>query len=211
MVALLFPDATWLGDAGERFEAAEAWAWLAGQREPVFLAATALALATLLEEPGSCRLAPGSALMTTGGAKGRRLELEPRALVARATDRLGPALRLVGEYGMTELSSQLWTPAALAGSSEAPTPEGPFLPPPWLVPLAVDPADGSPLPAGRAGQLRFVDLANDHSVLAIETMDQGTVLSGGALLLHGRLPGAEPRGCSLTAEDALAAALAARR
>ena len=40
------------------------------------------------------------------------------------------------------------------------------------------------------------------SVLAIETMDLG-VVEGQRVTLHGRLAGAELRGCSLRAEDLL--------
>ena len=51
--------------------------------------------------------------------------------------------------------------------------------------------------------MRFVDLANHQTVLAIETLDQGRVLSDGRVELLGRLAGAPVRGCSLTREDAL--------
>ena len=101
---------------------------------------------------------------------------------------------LVTEYGMTELSSQLWG-----------TPDKPYRPPPWLRVVAVDPASATPLPPGTSGQLRFVDLCNLDGTLAIETMDAGTVQADGRVLLHGRLEGAVARGCSLTVEDVWAA------
>jgi hypothetical protein len=65
----------------------------------------------------------------------------------------------------------------------------------------VDPMTGEPV-AGE-GLLRFVDLANVDSVLAIETMDVG-VVDGPWVELRGRLAGAEARGCSLRAEELLA-------
>ncbi len=201
MAGLLFPDALWACEASGRVDADRAWAWLSAAEQPVFIAATALALAALLERPGQLSLPAGSVVMSTGGFKGRRQSEEPQALLAALPRRLGADLSVVGEYGMTELSSQLWARPA-PGARPAPDPEGPYFPPPWLMPIAVDPGSGVPLPPGEAGQLRFVDLANDHSVLAIETLDRGTILPGGGLLLHGRLPGARARGCSLTVEEA---------
>ncbi|MFH1466342.1 MAG: acyl-protein synthetase [Pseudomonadota bacterium] len=210
MVALLFPAARWCAGADGLVDAEAAWGWLSAQVEPVFLASTSLGLASLLEAEGRCDLPAGSVIMTTGGFKGRRLALDAGALLARARERLGRGIALIGEYGMTELSSQLWTRAHGPATPPAACAEAPYLPPPWLVPLIVDPGTGAPLPAGALGQIRFVDLANDHTVLAIETMDQGALLPDGSLRLHGRLPGAEARGCSLTVEEALEARLGGR-
>jgi hypothetical protein len=204
MVGLLYPQAAWVAERDGLVDGERAWALLSTQRRPVFVATTALALATLLDEPGQARLPPGSVLMTTGGFKGRSLQLDPSELLAEAAMRLGPGLRLLGEYGMTELSSQLWTRPATLGDGGA-VAGRPFYPPPWLIPIVVDPGSGRPLPTGQDGQLRFVDLANDHSVLAIETMDHGLLTEEGGLLLLGRLPGAAARGCSLSVEEALKA------
>ncbi len=203
MVGLLYPRARWLAEATPMADAAAAWEILSQQREPVFVASTALSLASLLDGTGQCTLPPGSVLMTTGGFKGRSLEVEPEGLLREASRRLGPGVRLVGEYGMTELCSQLWSRPWTPGSAEPLCARGPFFAPPWLVPIVVDPGSGAPQPVGQRGQLRFVDLANDHSVLAIETMDLGSLDADGGLLLHGRLPGAAARGCSLSAEEAL--------
>jgi hypothetical protein len=63
---------------------------------------------------------------------------------------------------------------------------------------AVDPWTGEP---ADPGILRFYDLANVDTVLAVETADVGRVLPSGEVELLGRLPGAEPRGCSLTIEE----------
>lgn len=157
----------------------------------VFLAATAFALAEYLDGP-TVPLPPGSVLMVTGGFKGRVARVDDAALYALARERLGPA-RLVTEYGMTELSSQLWG-----------TPETPYLAPPWLRAVAVDPVSGRPLPPGSFGQLRFYDLCNLDGTLGIETLDGGVVHDDGSVTLHGRLPGAPARGCSLTVEEAWA-------
>jgi hypothetical protein len=153
---------------------------------PTFVPATAFALAEWLEdEPGP--LPPGSVVMITGGYKGRIRRIDAADLVRQAHHHLRPA-RVVLEYGMTELSSQLWG-----------TPGTPFLPPPWLRVVAVDP-EGDPLPAGEVGQLRFVDLCNVDGAVAIETMDVGSVGVDGAVALGGRLAGAPLRGCSLALE-----------
>lgn len=153
---------------------------------PVFVPSTAFALADWLESRPD-PLPPGSVVMVTGGYKGRLRSIAAEDLLRTCRAVLRPA-RLVLEYGMTELSSQLW---GLPGT--------PFLPPPWMRVQAVD-ADGAPLPPGAEGQLRFVDLCNVDVAVAIETMDLGVVDGAGCVSLRGRLPGAPPRGCSLAAE-----------
>lgn len=172
-------------------DAEGAWAALRAAEAPVFVPTTAFALADLLDHPGDATLPSGSVVMVTGGFKGRRAELDEAGLWAEAQGRLGPGARLVGEYGMTELSSQLWDVG-----------EG-YVAPPWLIVLVVDPETGAPLPDGALGLLRFVDLASWGSCVAIETQDLG-VLQAGRLRLRGRVTDAPARGCSLTAEEARA-------
>ena len=155
---------------------------------PLFLPGTAFALADLMDHPAPpVALPEGSIVMITGGFKGRREEVDTAQLHGELRERL-PGARVVGEYGMSELGSQLWASPA---SSR-------FVPPPWMRVLAVDPWTGEPQ---TSGILRFFDLANLHTVLAIETADVGTVHPDGSLSLQGRLPGARPRGCSLTVEE----------
>ena len=156
---------------------------------PVFLAATAFALAEWLDHDVK-PLPKGSVLMVTGGFKGRIHRLDGDSLYAETVRQLQPT-RLVTEYGMTELSSQLWG-----------TPDTPYVPPPWLKVVAVDPQSGRPLPAESHGQLRFYDLCNLDGTVGIETMDAGVVHANGRVSLAGRLEGAEARGCSLTVEEA---------
>ncbi len=185
MVAL-FGDVTWTVEDG-KLDVAATRAAVGSQ--PVYLATTAFAMAEYLDHAPP-RLPAGSVVMVTGGFKGRVHRLEGRELYGAIREQLAPA-RLVTEYGMTELSSQLWG-----------TPQTPFAPPPWLAVLAVDPVTGEVLPAGKEGQLRFVDLANLDSTLGIETMDAGVVRVDGTVELRGRLHGAPARGCSLTVEEA---------
>lgn len=159
---------------------------------PIFLATTAFALDTLLSRMGEASLRADSVVMVTGGFKGRTTRLDPPGLYRALASRFGQP-RVVGEYGMTELSSQLWTDPVAAG--EVPTA---FIAPPWLAVYAVDPATGTFVDG--EGLLRFVDLANLGSVLAIETEDIGRVepnASGDRVTLLRRLEGAELRGCSL--------------
>lgn len=156
-------------------------------REPVFLCTTAFALdAWLATDPDA--LPVGSAILVTGGFKGRRTQLDAGQVVDEAARRAP----VVQEYGMTELSSQLWS-----------RPGEPFEPPPWLRVTAVDPESGTALPLGEVGQLRFLDLCNLDSTLAIETLDQGVVHDDGRVTLYGRLADAPARGCSLAVEDLL--------
>ncbi|MDP2308668.1 MAG: AMP-binding protein [Pseudomonadota bacterium] len=189
----LFRDGRVVPDAWERLEEAS-------RGGPVFLAATAFALDALFASPGRAALRPDSLVMVTGGFKGRAVRLDADSLYAAIPERLG-APHVIGEYGMTELSSQLWTAPVPAG--ERP---GAFVAPPWLRVYTVDPMTGEPVEG--EGLLRFVDLCNVDSVLAIETMDLGIVTAsaaGDAVTLRGRLVGAEARGCSMRAEEFLAA------
>ena len=160
---------------------------------PVFVPGTAFAFAAVLAAlPADAPpfvLPPGSVLMLTGGFKGRVVHLSAEALRDRL-DALFPTCRRVEEYGMSELSSQLWAPRL----------RGRFVPPPWLGVVAVDPWSGAP---AAEGLLRFVDLANLYTAPVVETRDLGRIAADGSVELLGRLPGEHPRGCSLSVEDAL--------
>src|SRR6185436_13288301 len=180
-------EAVWLADR-DGFDRAAAMKALHAVREPVFVAGTALAFHDLLElDAGPFALPAGSLVMVTGGYKGQ-VRGVPEGELAPAAQSAFPGAQVVAEYGMTELSSQLW--ATPIGSR--------FEAPPWLGVRVVDPWTGAP---ATQGLLRFYDLANVDTVLAIETADVGRVLPSGEVELLGRLPGAEPRGCSLTIEE----------
>ena len=178
--------------SSDGIDAAGAWAALREAAEPQFVPGTAFGFALLLAGGGEpVTLPAGSVAMVTGGFKGRVTEVSEDRLLGDLVAAL-PGCRIVGEYGMTELSSQLW--AGRFGE--------PYGPPPWMRVVAVDPLSGRALPAGTAGQLRFVDLANHWTVLAIESQDLGTVDPLGRVRYLGRLPGAPVRGCSLSVEEA---------
>ena len=166
--------------------------------EPVLLLATSFALSWLLEALAGGRVAlpPGSVVMQTGGFKGHARSLDDAALA----DALCAALQLhraqlIGEYGMTELSSQLYD----GGFAQGREGQSVFVEPPWLRVTPVDPITLLPVADGELGLARFTDLANVDSSLAILTQDQVRRVEGGIVLL-GRRSGASLRGCSLAAE-----------
>ncbi len=137
--------------------------------------------------------------MQTGGFKGRSREVAPEALRAALAVRYGMTeARVVGEYGMTELSSQLYETTLIDPGGRRL-----YCPPPWVRVCAVDPERLEPLPEGTRGLLRIDDAANLDSVACLQTADSATVHPGELVELHGRHPGALPRGCSLAVEEAL--------
>jgi hypothetical protein len=143
--------------------------------------------------------------MHTGGFKGRSREVhsdELRSAIARAFG-LAEAF-VVGEYGMTELSSQLYegTLRSALGLPVASSRHGVFLPPPWVRVAPVDEETLEPVGEGEVGILRIEDLANVDSAVAVQTVDLGRLLHGGVELL-GRRAGAPSRGCSILADELL--------
>jgi len=145
-------------------------------------------------------LPPGSVVMPTGGFKGRSRELAPDDFHARLRQCFHVHRgQIVGEYGMTELSSQAYEVHTDG------TPPGTYRAPPWMVVRAVDPTTLAPLPPGEVGLLRVVDLANLGSAVAIQTSDLGRVTAAG-FEVHGRAPGASPRGCARALDVVLSGA-----
>jgi len=174
---------------------------------PVIVMGTSFAFVHALDALGGARFAlpPGSRAMHTGGYKGRSREVAPDSLRTDIAATFGlDTDAVVGEYGMTELSSQLYegTLRVRRGLWAPISRHGFFVPPPWLRVVATDPDTLEPLGAGVPGILRFEDLANVDSAIAVQTADVGRC-SGGAVELLGRAPGAPPRGCSLAIEELL--------
>jgi len=175
-------------------------------RRPVLVMGTAFAWVHWLEaaarEGWRLSLPEGSRLMETGGFKGRSRAVPRDELYAELQVRLGVAsARMVNEYGMTELLSQLYEPVLRTGFQGGPA-DRTHTAPPWLGVRALDPETLAPLAPGEVGVLAFLDLANLGSVSAILTEDLGSV-EGDAVRLAGRASGAEPRGCSLALEEFL--------
>jgi len=166
--------------------------------EPVLLLATAFALVWLLDALAGARLPlpPGSVVMLTGGFKGRARSVDSHELGLALCRALGVQPRnLIGEYGMTELSSQLYD---VGFDAEGRTPSV-FVEPPWLRVTPVDPISLEPVAPGQVGLACFTDLANVDSALRVLTQDLVRREEGGVVLL-GRQPGARLRGCSLAIE-----------
>ena len=181
--------------------------------EPVCLLGTSLAwlhLLDVMQEAGDVlRLAEGSRVMDTGGFKGRKREVTREELYQKIEERLGIRREwCVNEYGMTEMSSQFYD--AVAGSPDpARLADRLHQGPAWVRTVAVDPETLEPVVPGEPGILRHWDLANLHSVMALQTEDLGICFPGGFQML-GRARGAEPRGCSLAMDDLLRATAAVR-
>ena len=219
-------DAEPLGALEERFSSASSARWLldesgvnlgglraaadvarAGGR-PLLLLGTAFALVRLLDDLAGARLAlpADSVVMQTGGFKGRSREVSMEELRAGVSDALQVASsRVVGEYGMTELTSQLYegtiTESALAARQPA-APAGVYFEPPWLRVTAVDAVSLRPVAEGDVGLARFIDLGNVDSAVSVVTQDLVRRAHGGIQLL-GRQAGAPARGCSLAIEALL--------
>ncbi len=155
---------------------------------PTLVFATSLAAHALLESRIHMALPEGSLFITTGGAKGQSAKMTVRDIDTRLSDRFSAPVG--SEYGMTELLSQAYR---VDGDW--------FVLPPWCRVAAFDPATGNPCNAGEVGLLRFVDLANTQSSIAVQTADRGIVDNWSRFQLLGRAPGARIRGCSLTFEE----------
>jgi hypothetical protein len=186
-------------------EFAEACTAASRAGDPVIVMGASFAFVQILDALGDERLAlpEGSRIMHTGGFKGRSREVAPGELISRMVATFAiPENAVVGEYGMTELSSQLYegTLRAARGLATPSARHGVFVAPPWLRVVAVDGDTLCPLPDGEVGILRFEDLANVDSALIVQTSDRGRC-RGSAVELLGRLPGAPPRGCSLAVEE----------
>jgi hypothetical protein len=169
---------------------------LACARRPVALAGTAFGFVHFLDflSGRRLRLPRGSWLLETGGFKGRSREIPKPELYTQLAQTFGVADRAIwNEYGMSELSSQAYA-RGTGGLHAAP---------PWARVLVVDPATGREVAPGREGLVRWIDLANVDSILALQTLDRAVRTDQGFRLL-GRLPRTEPRGCSLGVEDLLA-------
>jgi hypothetical protein len=139
-----------------------------------------------------------SRVMQTGGFKGRSRTIEGGALRRELADALGVRPGdVVGEYGMTELSSQLYAVDPRPDEEE----RWIYRAPPWVRVVACDPETLAPLASGARGIARVEDLANVESAWAVQTADEIVVHVDGAVELFGRLPGATPRGCSLAVEE----------
>jgi hypothetical protein len=182
---------------------------------PLLLVATSLALVHLLELLDGKRLEVKHdvIIMPTGGSKGKAETMDPAELRARVMDAFrldpndasmqaheitAPCAHVIGEYGMTELGSQLYElPPEPSQSTVIP---GVYYAPAWLHVCPVDPETLKPVAPGSPGLARFIDLANVDSAVCVVTQDLIRARGDGFELL-GRQTGAPARGCSLATEE----------
>ncbi len=171
------------------------------QHEPVLLLGTSFAFVHLLDalHDAPFRLPPGSRVMQTGGFKGRSREIDAATLRHQLALAFSiPESHIVGEYGMTELSSQFYEGTLRSTGGRA----GVYLEPPWARVVPVDPETLAPAIEGEVGIARIEDLMNVDSVFAVLAADRVRRALGGFELL-GRAPGAPPRGCSIAIDEML--------
>jgi phenylacetate-coenzyme A ligase PaaK-like adenylate-forming protein len=162
------------------------------KQKPVAICGTAFSFVHLLDAWKSpLRLPRGSRLLETGGFKGRTREVPKAELYKQLGRMFGvPDKAIWNEYGMSELSSQAYARGTHGIHAAAA----------WARVLVCDPATGREVRVGQEGLVRWVDLANVDSVMALQTLDRAERRPDGFRLI-GRLPRTEPRGCSLGAED----------
>jgi hypothetical protein len=204
------PDSPFLGE----LDAAGAWvvnlqSTLAVLREsistqqPIGFLGTAFNFVHLLDHMAQSRLRlqlpTGSRILETGGYKGRSRSLGKGKLHELMTECLGvPPSSIVGEYGMSELSSQAYDLSVQSPKPKAQSPVRVFHFPPWARVQIISPETGKEVNEGETGLIRVFDLANVYSVMAIQTEDLATRRGDGFALI-GRVKASEPRGCSLMA------------
>jgi hypothetical protein len=197
--------------------------------EPLFLLGPSFAFVHLLDAYAALpsrpdwRLPAGSRLFETGGFKGKSRTV-PRAELhdaLRATFGL-PLPMIAAEYGMSELSSQLYEPSIRRHLLGLPPSlaDRCLIPPPWCAVQVLDPDTLAPLPLGDEGLIAFLDLANWETAPALLTSDLGRLLPSPhpddtppgwhglpdhscGLSLSGRAPLAPPKGCSLAIDQLL--------
>lgn len=204
------PERFLIGEAGLDLTRLFEVAYLARERgEPLCVLATSFALVALLDALAGRRMpAPRATLvMQTGGFKGRTREVDPFELRANVAASFGiEPERVVGEYGMTELTSQLYELCEnVAASPDTPrqaSRSGVYRPPPWLRVVPVHASTLEPCRDGEVGLAKFIDLGNVDSAVAVVTQDL-VVRRGDGIELCGRRRGAPARGCSLAVEGLL--------
>lgn len=177
--------------------------------EPLLVLGTGFSFMLLIENlRGTSIDAPArTVVMPTGGFKGKTREIEYGDLVRElATVFTIPETQVVGEYGMTELTSQLYEGVLPGGVLSCD--RGVFLPPPWLRVTPVDAETLEPTPENDVGLARFTDLGNVDFPMCIVTQDLVRRRGPGVELL-GRHRGAPPRGCSLAVEEMVLGAVVA--
>jgi phenylacetate-coenzyme A ligase PaaK-like adenylate-forming protein len=162
--------------------------------EPVLVMGTAFAHLHLCDSDLKISLPPGSLAVHCGGFKGRSREVTRPELHELMRRRLG-VNRVINLYGMTEATSHFYGD------------EWHELPP-WAAVRILDPDTLAEKPDGETGLVGWVDLINLDACVTVLTQDLGVRKGDRSVLLLGRVPGAESRGCSMAMDDFLLGAQA---
>jgi hypothetical protein len=133
-----------------------------------------------------------TAIMETGGMKGRREELTRQEVHSILCDSFQLSA-IHSEYGMTELLSQAYSKG-----------NGLFNCPPWMKILIRDEDDPFTIHSSTknkfiSGAINIIDLANIYSCSFIATDDAGKLYPDNSFEVLGRLDNSDIRGCSLLA------------
>lgn len=160
---------------------------------PVGIVTTSYMGVAFMDSLGSAlKLPKGSFMIDTGGYKGIVREHSREEYIQKAQKTLGlESSHILSEYGMSELSSPFWSEYV----------EGREV---YRIPLTVRVEILNPDEDG-VGQVILYDLLNLWSTCALLTEDLGKVveIDGTEYFTPlGRMKGAEPKGCSITAERA---------
>ena len=176
---------------------------------PVRLLGTSYAFLQLfdyLKEKGlRYQLPSASSIVDTGGYKGITRSISRAEFLDYCEGLLGlDPWFCINEYGMSEMSSQLWTPVAHKGKDGE---DEWWDVPHWVRVQILNPVTREPDPNGVAV---FYDLANVWSVATLQTEDLGAIRQRHQGVQHvtqfkplGRAQGAVAKGCSITAELAM--------
>jgi hypothetical protein len=165
---------------------------------PIALCATSLALVHAMQSALDFSLPRGSIVMPTGGFKAQSQSIDSTQFYGQISVRFACEPRsILSEYGMTEMSSQMYAMGVGAPS------EFRYRAPSWLRVRAVDECTLKPVLPGSIGLARFYDLANIESAWAIQTRDRIVVHDDDSIALLGRDIHEIPRGCALAIEEYL--------
>lgn len=173
-------------------------------QKPVILLGTAFSFVHFLDHAAqnkwNVHLPKGSRIMETGGYKGKSREMSRSKLYRLIQKILGvPRNHIINEYGMTEMGSQFYDNTLMNIYRGEKKPIFKEIPP-WVRTQVLNPLTLEEQPPGETGLLQHYDLANRSSVMALLTEDIGIRIKEGFEIL-GRAPQAEPRGCSIGAEE----------
>jgi hypothetical protein len=158
-------------------------------KKPVLVMGTAFAHIHLCDSDLEISLPPGSVAVHCGGFKGRSRVVTRSELHELISRRLG-VKRVINLYGMTETTSHFYGD------------EWHDLPP-WTAVRILDPDTLAEKRDGEEGLVGWVDLINLDACMGVLTQDLGVRKGDRSVLLLGRIPGAEARGCSMAMDDFL--------